>query len=185
MDLIDTHRTTLAQWRKTMNLVGPGPISEHYADADACLVPLMPPFDPPTGHWADLGTGAGFPGVVFAQRFPAVALDLVDSRRKRCVFVEHVLAQSDLSGHAARTVRCQRVEALQDALYDGIVSRAFAPPAAVLDHAARLLRPDGHVLLLLLDGADTPVDPRFRLVREHRYTLPGRDPRRSVLLRAL
>ncbi|MFT6378299.1 MAG: 16S rRNA (guanine527-N7)-methyltransferase [bacterium] len=178
MDLLTTHRTLLEQWRKTMNLVGPGPLSEHYADADESLSILAEP----TGHWADLGTGAGLPGIIFAAMFPQVSLDLVDSRRKRCIFVGQVLMQADLEGHAPRTVHCQRVETLPDATYDGIVSRAFAPPPAVLDHADRLLKPGGFVLLLLMGDAEIPSDRRYSVVREHSYTLPGRDPRRSVLL---
>lgn len=179
VDLLTTHRTLLEQWRKTMNLVGPGPLAEHYADADASLSVL----DNPTGHWADLGTGAGLPGIIFAAMFPDVTLDLVDSRRKRCIFVSQVLMKADLDGHAPRNVHCQRVETLPDATYDGIVSRAFAPPPAVLDHADRLLKPGGQVLLLLMGDAQTPSDPRYTVVREHAYTLAGRDPRRSVLLK--
>ena len=179
MDLLDAHRTLLEQWRHSMNLVGPGPISEHYVDADHALQALSEP----AGRWADLGTGAGLPGIIFAARFPTVALDLVDSRRKRCIFVEQVLGQADLTGHAERRVRCQRVESLEDAQYDGIISRAFAPPAKVLDHADRLLRDDGCVLLLLLADADVPEDSRFVVEKEHPYTMPGRDPRKAVLLR--
>lgn len=178
MSLIETHRRLLEQWRRTMNLVGPGPLQEHYDDADEVLRVL----DNPTGHWADLGTGAGLPGIIFAARFPSVALDLVDSRQKRCVFVDQVLGSADLSGHAERTVRCTRVEALPDHSYDGLISRAFAPPPKVLEHAARLLRPDGQVVLLLMADAEVPDDDRFTVLAERRYQLPGRDARRAVLL---
>ena len=178
MDLISNHKTLLEQWRKRMNLVGPGPIGEHYADAEACLA-VVPE---PTGEWADLGSGAGFPGIVFAARYPEVSLDFVDSRRKRCVFVDQILMTTDLADHAPRRVLCQRVESLPDASYDGIISRAFAPPEVVLDHADRLLRPGGELVLLLQDRAPTPEDPRFTEVASHTYTLPGREPRRSVRL---
>ncbi|MFT6821369.1 MAG: hypothetical protein ACJATT_005199, partial [Myxococcota bacterium] len=43
--------------------------------------------------------------------------------------------------------------------------------------------PGGFVLLLLMGDAEIPSDRRYSVVREHSYTLPGRDPRRSVLLK--
>jgi 16S rRNA (guanine527-N7)-methyltransferase len=179
MDLLDAHRALLERLRHAMNLVGPGPLDEHFADAEASLALL----DAPAGQWVDLGTGAGFPGLPFAARFPGVALDLVDSRRKRCLFVEEVLGRADLVGHAPRRVLCQRVEDLPAAAYDGVISRAFAPPAAVLDHADRLLRGAGEVLLLLQAEAEPPADPRFTVLGRRAYRLPDGRARLAVRLR--
>lgn len=176
--LPDNHRDLLERFRKSMNLVGPGPIEEHFADADGALEAL----GAVRGRWVDLGTGAGFPGLPFASRFPDVELDLVDSRQKRCVFLQEVLGSSDLRGHASRRVLCQRVEDLEAHAYDGVLSRAFAPPPDVLDHADRLLRGAGLVVLLLQDDAPIPADPRFRVARDHRYFVPNRGPRRAVVL---
>lgn len=80
--LAETHRRVLEQWRGAMNLVGPGPIAPHFADSEAALAGLDP-----VGRWVDLGSGAGFPGLVLAAMYPSVAVDLVDSRKKRCVFL--------------------------------------------------------------------------------------------------
>ena len=84
--LLKTHQTLLEKYRRSMNLVGPGPISFHYEDATLALAPVQA-----HGHWADMGTGAGFPGIVFGHLFPDVSLDLVDSRQKRCWFLNQVL----------------------------------------------------------------------------------------------
>ena len=88
-DLLTIHRNTLERYRQRMNLVGPGPVDLHYADCAEAVRGLDP-----QGQWADLGTGAGFPGVVLAAQYPELHLDLVDSRRKRCAFLEQVLAQA-------------------------------------------------------------------------------------------
>src|SRR5690606_2991526 len=98
----------------------------------------------PVGRWVDLGSGAGFPGVVFADRFPQVSLDLIESRSKRCAFLSEAIAAAEGSVQ----VRCVRVEDLPDASYDGVLSRAFRPPEQLLPIAARLLRPDGKLLLM-------------------------------------
>jgi 16S rRNA (guanine527-N7)-methyltransferase len=166
MGLLDIHRTTLEQWRQAMNLVGPGPLEPHYLDCERALEGLEP-----TGLWADLGSGAGFPGIVFAHLFPEVQLHLVDSRRKRCTFLEHVLAQAQVPPERVQ-VLCQRVEELTGP-YDGLMARAFTPPVELLGHAARLLRPGGQVLLFLTEGSP-PEHPHFSWVQERTYTVEGR-----------
>lgn len=168
-DLLAVHRRELEAWRRVMNLVGPGPVDEHYIDAEGAVGWLRP-----AGHWADLGTGAGFPGVVLAHLHPELRVDLVDSRRKRCVFLEHVLAAADVDRDRVR-VMCQRVEALPSGAYDGVTARAFAPPPAVFQHAERLLRPGGSVVLFLQGGAAVPSSEVFDEVGRQRYVVQGRE----------
>lgn len=167
-NLLDVHRRTLGQWRESMNLVGPGDLEEHYVDAESALAGLEP-----TGRWVDLGTGAGFPGIVFAAKFPDVSLDLVDSRKKRCVFLEHVLAEAAVPANRVQ-VRCVRAETLPAGTYDGVMARAFAPPEEVLSHARRLLVPWGQVLLFLQGDGHVDVPDDFRASFERVYTAGGR-----------
>ena len=148
-----------------MNLVGPGPLDGHYMDCSEALLGLNP-----EGRWADLGTGAGFPGIVFAAMFPEVQLELVDSRRKRCVFLREVL---DRAHRSDIEVRCMRVESLPDGVYDGVVSRAFAPPDRVLVHAQRLLRPGGRLVMFLQASAELDAEA-FETIRRRDYQVDGR-----------
>ena len=171
MDLLAVHRAHLERWRDSMNLVGPGPVESHYQDCRQALAPLTSA----TGRWADLGTGAGFPGMVFASRFPEVELELVDSRRKRCVFLEHVLAEC---AAPTVTVRCARIDELPSGAYDGVLARALAPPPEVLDHARRLLRPGG-LAVLLVGPAPFEWPTGFSLAFDHRYSM-GSAEHRSV-----
>lgn len=171
----DVHRSLLAQWRNSMNLVGPGPLDPHFDDCERATHWLRP-----EGHWVDLGSGAGFPGLVMADRFPELRLDLVDSRKKRCVFLEQVLGQAGVPATRVQ-VHCVRVETLTGP-YDGVVSRAFAPPPQVLDHAQRLLRPGGTLVLFLQDPAEVPEDPRFESFHVERYRVDGK-ARQAVGLR--
>lgn len=178
-DLLTAHHDLLERRRGVMNLVGPGPIAPHYEDAERGLAGLSL-----RGRWADLGTGAGFPGIVIAARFPDVALDLVDSRQKRCTFLEAALADAreDVRARPAplRVVNA-RVEDLPAGAYDGVAARAFAPPDEVARHADRLLRPDGQLLLFL--QADQPGPAGWRVVTEVRYAHEGRDRRTLLLIR--
>jgi 16S rRNA (guanine527-N7)-methyltransferase len=169
-DLFQVHRRLLERWRRVANLVGPGPVEEHYADCAGALAGLAP-----TGSWADLGSGAGFPGIPFAAAFPGIRVDLVESRARRCAFLEQVLLEAGV-GERIRVVRA-RIEDLEGESYDGVLSRALAPWPEVLGHAARLLRAGGEALLLhAVDEA--PDGAGFELIARRIYEVGGK--RRAV-----
>jgi len=168
------HKALLAKWRKAMNLVGPGPVSEHFDDCRLALEGV----EPLAGTWADLGSGAGFPGIPFASYFESLPVELVESRQKRCVFMNQVLRAAERAGgprSAAVSVRKMRVEDLDAGAYAGVMSRAFAPPPAYLDHARRVLRPDGQVLLMLRSDQGFKVPGDFELIDLKHYELRGRE----------
>jgi 16S rRNA (guanine527-N7)-methyltransferase len=176
-DLLDVHAALLQRFRKSMNLVGPGPVDDHFVDSHRALQALDPT---PAGHWVDLGSGAGFPGIPLVAMHPDLRVDLVDSRRKRCTFLQMVLEEAEVSPERCR-VLCQRVEEL-DGPYDGVVSRAFAPPADALAHAARLLRPGGRCVLFLQGGAAVPEVEGFTLAQQTPYEVGGRHRRSATLV---
>lgn len=168
------HRALLEQWRGAMDLVGPGPLDPHFQDAEGAVAGLEA-----RGRWADLGSGAGFPGVALAAAWPAAEVLLVESRQKRAVFLENVVAAAGLTN--ARVLR-GRAEDLAPGL-DGIISRAFAPPDAVLALAARLLAPGG-VVVLLLGDREPEGWPGWETRETTRYRVGDGWRRRVVLARA-
>lgn len=167
-DLRAVHRELLERWRHVTNLVGPGPVDEHFEDCERALSWLEP-----EGDWVDLGSGAGFPGLVLAAVAPQLRIDLVDSRSRRCAFLERVLVEAEVPPDRVR-VHCTRVEQLPFSSWDGLVARAFAPPDEVLHHAARLLRPGGVVVLFLQEHAPVPEDPRFEMFHVEHYEVAGK-----------
>lgn len=176
-DLLTTHRALLTRFRDSMNLIGPGDLELHYRDADLSLAWLEP-----RGTWADLGTGAGFPGIPFAARFPDVALDLVDSRQKRTIFLEKALAEAELGDRAPLRVLRTRVEELPSNSYDGLIARAFAPPPKLLQHARRLLHSGGTVVLFLQHDTPVPEVEDFEVFHVEHYEVAAKR-RRAVGLR--
>lgn len=159
------HRTLLERWRGALDLVGPGPLEPHFEDAALSVGWLSP-----EGRWADLGSGAGFPGVALAARFPEITVDLVESRQKRAIFLDQVLAASCIKN---ATIMRQRVEDLPGESYDGVVSRAYKPPAEYLADALRLLRPGGTAVLLLAQK-EAPDVPGLAVFHVEHYSVDGR-----------
>ncbi len=165
------HLALLERWRKAMDLIGPGPAEPHFQDAAGAVESL----GPIQGRWADLGSGAGFPGIALAARNPETTVLLVESRRKRATFLDTVVAQARL-GNA--TVLCGRTEDLTPG-FDGLISRAYKPPDEVLLDAERLLAPGGLVVLMLGD-ADWPSPAGWTAVQQARY--PVADGWRRLLV---
>ena len=77
------------------------------------------------GSWLDLGTGAGFPGLIVAALRPDMAVTMVEARRLRVAFLE--AAAGILQLRPDTVIRCGKVEQLEAAHFDVISARAFAP----------------------------------------------------------
>ena len=91
---------------------------------------------------ADLGSGAGLPGIPLAVALPHLGFTLVDSRRRRVAFLELVVEDLGLSNV---TVVEGRVEDLAPG-FDVCVARGFGGPGPSWGAAEPLLRPDGRLL---------------------------------------
>lgn len=91
------HYSELRRWSPRLSLIGPGTAAEvldrHYGESLAAL-PLIAPGD---GTLVDLGSGAGFPGIVLAAALPSLEVVLVESRQKKWAFLASAVRRSGLS----------------------------------------------------------------------------------------
>lgn len=78
----------------------------------------------PSGTWLDLGTGAGFPGLVIAALDPKRSVVLVESRARRVEWLERMVRELDLSNCRVEGQRLELVEPFEASV---ISARAFAP----------------------------------------------------------
>lgn len=91
---------------------------------------------------ADLGAGAGFPGLVLAIAVTGAEVSLVESQARKCAFIERLLTAAGIEN--ARAV-CTRAEEWKEGSgrNDVVVARALAAQPVVLEYAAPLLRVGG------------------------------------------
>jgi 16S rRNA (guanine527-N7)-methyltransferase len=94
---------------------------------------------------ADLGSGAGFPGLAVAVALPEAEISLIESQRRKCEFLERMRVAAGIEN--ARVV-CARAEEWSPGLAanDVVLARALAPQAVVLEYAAPLLRVGGALI---------------------------------------
>ena len=119
------------------NLVSAASISEiwrrHIVDS-AQLLRFVPRETLAAGPWLDLGTGAGFPGLVIAALLPAQEILMVESRPRRCEWLERACEEMGLS-HAK--VITSRLELVPTVAARVISARAFAPLDKLIALSAR------------------------------------------------
>lgn len=86
----------------------------------------------------DLGSGAGFPGLVLAVALPNCSVSVAESQSRKCAFLERAIEAAAIVN---ATVVCRRVEEWSEglAVHDLVTARALAAPAVVVEYAAPLL----------------------------------------------
>ncbi len=131
----------LQKWTKSINLVSQGDRGHlwprHILDS-LRFVPLIPAGVP---RGMDLGSGAGFPGLVVALA-SGIPFDLIEADGRKAAF----LIEAQRVTGAPVQVHCTRIEELSLPRAPLITARALAPLATLLAHAHRLLAPGGTAL---------------------------------------
>ena len=126
------------------NLVSKASLAEvwhrHFLDS-AQLAPLIPET---AATLADLGSGAGFPGLVLAILRPKLRVSLFEATRKKAEFLQAVASRLGLKVAVCN----QRIEATAKQRFDVITARAFAPLPELLAYAQKLAGPQTICLFL-------------------------------------
>jgi 16S rRNA (guanine527-N7)-methyltransferase len=97
------------------------------------------------GRIADLGSGAGFPGLVLAVALPEASVAVVESVGRKCAFLDRAAAAAGLRNVEVVSARAEAWEAGLDR-HDIVTARALAPLTVLVEYAAPLLRPGGQLV---------------------------------------
>lgn len=160
----------LTEWNEKMNLVGPSALAQfwpRHAYDSAQLLQV----EPEAKVWADLGAGAGFPGLVLAillKDVPGVRVHLVESLAKRCRFLQAVVDALSLPA----TVHNARAEALTLKV-DVVTARACAPLDRLLGYAEPYLKRGAAGLFLKGQDLDAELTGAARIWKFQAWTTPS------------
>jgi len=138
----------LAKWNAAINLVSPASLADvwtrHIADSAQVLdaAPIR------RARWLDMGSGAGFPGIVIAlitaDTPNPVEMTLVESDRRKAAFLSTVSRETGVP----MIIQAARIEAVVPQNADTVSARALAPLLRLCSFAERHLAPDGTALFL-------------------------------------
>ena len=149
MTRLESYVALVQKWQRRVNLVSPASLAaiwpRHIWDS-AQLVPHIPAGSP---RLVDVGSGAGFPGLVLAILTDAEC-HLVESDQKKAIFLQTVIRECGLTA----TVHNQRIETLPCLEADIITTRALAPLDRLLQLLATQLRSGTRCLFLKGAQAD-------------------------------
>lgn len=166
----EAYKTLLAQWNKVHNLTGAKTLEQ----IDEFIVDAITPisFLPPIIKAMDIGTGAGFPGMILAMGMPQTRFTLVEPLAKRASFLQFVKADLGLDNVEVKAVR---VEQLQSEPYDLITSRAVTDTRMLLKLSEPFCVP-GTLLLFykgekVYDEVDETLDYRIIEAQNRHYLL--------------
>src|SRR5271165_592477 len=150
---VELYRSRLAQANQVMNLVGDSTLEDfwrrHFVDSAQLLWA-----EPSAAVWADLGSGAGLPGVVLAillKERRGARVHLIESMAKRCRFLEDVVEALDLPA----VVHHARAESLKLKV-EMVTARACAPLDRLLGYARPYLSRGARGLFL--KGAEVDAE---------------------------
>lgn len=143
------YASLLKEWNEKMNLTAitdePEIVEKHFYD---CLLP--------TDHdllddklICDLGTGAGFPGMVWAIAYPKCVVTLVDATGKKCMFLNEVIKELNLTNAFVVNSRGEDLDMREH--FDIVTARAVAPLNILLEVCVPLIKEKG--LMIAMKGA--------------------------------
>ena len=131
---------------------------------------------------ADVGTGAGFPGLVLAAVNPQRRFTLIEATAKKARFVEQTAQRIGCANVLVVNSRAENYRPFD--LFDTVVARALASLADFVAYAGHLCTPDGRLLAMKGKRPDDEISalPRtFRVLAVHRLSVPGLPDERHLV----
>ncbi|MDO5647501.1 16S rRNA (guanine(527)-N(7))-methyltransferase RsmG [Paracoccus sp. (in: a-proteobacteria)] len=137
----------IRKWNPRINLVAPSTLTNletrHIADS----LQIATITGPVSGHWVDLGSGGGLPGLVMAIAHAEhdIRFTLIESDQRKSTFLRTVIRELGLKN---AQVIAQRIEQADPQNADHISARALASLANLMPFLHRHMTPDGHAWLM-------------------------------------
>ena len=175
------HLDLLDEWGKVMNLTAirerSQQVTKHVLDSLTVYPWLRGP------RIADIGSGAGFPGIPLAIVAPHLDFTLIDSTGKKCRFLEHVRGELALGN--VQVVHSRAEDYRPAERFDTVLARAVGPLADLVRYGGKLVEFSAGRLLAMKgrspeDELSKPLNG-WKSAGVHKLTVPGLDEERHLV----
>lgn len=179
----------LLEWNKVMNLTAvcepKEVVIKHFIDS-ITIVPYVE--SQKCKNLADIGTGAGFPGIPLKIMSPETEVVLLDSLGKRVNFLNTVISELQLKGIRAIHARAEdggRDKKLREK-FDCVTARAVAPMNILLEYCMPFVKKDGCFIAMKGSNEEDSYDSALKelsgeVISEEVFTLPESDFTRRII----
>jgi 16S rRNA (guanine527-N7)-methyltransferase len=176
LKLIDELEFGNAQFNLTAIRDRPGMLRKHVLDS-LSVQPYLRGL-----RIADIGTGAGFPGLPLAIINPQRRFTLVEATGKKARFAEQTARRLKCENVRVEQARAENYRPFE--LFDTVVARALSSLADFAAYAGHLCSPDGRLLAMKGKQPDeemSALPKSFRVIAVHRLKVPGLDDQRHLV----
>lgn len=189
---LDIYLRLLKEWNTRMDLTAALQddeiVDRHFVDS---LAALKTSYVRDSGKWIDVGTGAGFPGLVLALARPDIDMTLLDAQRKRLNFLNAVLEETGINNARTLHIRAEdgakRKELREQ--FDVAAARAVAPLNVLSEYLLPFVKTGGYALCWKGPALQDEIEAGGRaahllggrLEMPVKYTVFGRDWQHTIL----
>lgn len=143
LERLDQFVRLIEKWNPSINVIAKSTVASLWERHIVDSLQIFRCAQSGTKNWVDLGSGGGFPGIVVAilaaDALPELRVSLVESDRRKAVFLSETIRQLGLSA----TIHTTRIEDLTPQHADVVSARALAPLSTLCGFAFRHLRDNG------------------------------------------
>ena len=153
------YKDLLVEWNEKMNLTAITEdyevIIKHFVDCLECTHLITD-----EKKIIDVGTGAGFPGMVLAIYYPQIEFTLLDGLNKRLIFLEEVINKLELKNVKIVHARAEEAARNEDFFesFDAVVSRAVANLPVLLEYTSPYVKVNGKCIIMKGDNAQEELE---------------------------
>lgn len=188
-DALEIYASFLLEYNEHTNLTAIKTMSDIYLKHfyDSLTISKLVDFN--NGKLLDVGTGAGFPGMVLAICFPNLQVDLLDSNNKKIKFLEELIKKLNLTNVQTVYSRAENYTRVNREKYDYVTSRAVADLRVLLELNIPSLKINGEFLVMKgnideeLKLSQNAIKKLFcTITKKEEFTLPFNSGTRNIMI---
>ena len=164
LEQLDAYAAFLKEYNEKINLTAITEYEEvldkHFYDSLLGFLDLKM-----EGRLADIGSGAGFPGVVLKICYPDLKVSLIEPIRKRCVFLEELIENLGLKDIEVINSRGEDLSVEEREAYDHVTARAVSSLDILIEVCGALVKKDGYFIALRGAGGKEEIDEASKAIR--------------------
>ncbi|MDO4379146.1 MAG: 16S rRNA (guanine(527)-N(7))-methyltransferase RsmG [Erysipelotrichia bacterium] len=165
MDQLCTYASFLKEYNEKINLTAITDFNEvldkHFLDS------LLLSFDKKMeGTIVDVGTGAGFPGVVLKICYPDLKVILIEPLMKRCIFLNELISKLDLKDIEVINARGEDYSLAHREAYDFVTARAVSNLNALIEVCGAMVKKDGYFIALRGLNGETEIENAHNAIKQ-------------------